>query len=341
MLILGVFILLILLFLLPFLPGVAELVRKEDCDPLFIPMDYTKDPRYFGKSFKHLIQQATEVLSADQEIHEVLLSKKEKLEIVELVSIPDGAEIDHLLYVKGNFSSGGHVRLTKEAYVMGDATVGPNNFNHALAADGNVKVNAGTQFLRWLDANGAIEILENCSLGISVSSGSKLCLARNCLFRRLYGMPIVTGNTARARVTALKRSFPPAESLPPELSFVRKKERFIEPGTIITHNTVFPQDVRIGSGCIFKGDIKSYGELVLEANVIIDGSVFADREIIIGRNANISGHIFSQKAVYICERTVISCPTTLKTIIGKKSVSIEQNVTIYGYVLTEGDGKIL
>jgi predicted acyltransferase (DUF342 family) len=89
------------------------------------------------------------------------------------------------------------------------------------------------------------------------------------------------------------------------------------------------------------GSPAPYGELVLEANVIIDGSVFADGEIIVGPNANISGHIFSQKAVYICERTVISCPTTLKTVIGKKSVSIEQNVTIYGYVLTEGDGKIL
>ena len=339
MLILGVFILLILLFLLPFLPGVAELVRKEDRDPLFIPMDYTKDPRYFGKSFKYLVQQATEGLSAGQEIHEVLLSKKEKLEVVELGNIPDGAEIDHLLYVKGNLSSGGHVRLKKEAYVMGDATVGSDNIIRALAADGNVEVNAGTQFLRWLDANRTIEILENCSLGISVSTGSKLCLARNCHFRRLYGMPIVTGNTERAPVTVLERSFPPAESLPPELSFVRKKERFIEPGTIITHNTVFPQDVRIGYGAIFKGDIKSYGELVLEANVIIDGNVFADGEIIIGRNANIRGHICSQKAVYICERTVISCPTTLKTIIGKKSVSIEQNVTIYGYVVTEGDGR--
>lgn len=341
MLILGVFTLLVLLFLLPFLPGIVELVRKEDGDPLFIPMDYIKDPRYFGKSFRHLIQQATEGLSAGPEIHDVLLSKKEKLDIVESADISDRAEIDHLLYVKGNLSSGNHARLLKEVYVTGDTTLGPNNIIHALASDGNVKVNANTQFQRWMDANGNIDILGNCNLGISVSSSSKLYLAKTCHFHRLYGMPIVTGNTAITPVTILQRSFPPGEPLPPELSFIRKKERVIEPGTIINHNTVFPQDVRIGCGCVFKGDIKSYGKLVLEEGVIIDGNVFADGDIIIGRSTNISGHVFTQKAVYICEQTVIGRSGRLKSIIGKKSISIEQNVTIYGYVVTEGDGRIV
>ena len=55
-----VFVLFIMLFFLPFLPGIAELVRKEDADPLYIAMDYIKDPRYFGKSFKELLHQATD-----------------------------------------------------------------------------------------------------------------------------------------------------------------------------------------------------------------------------------------------------------------------------------------
>ena len=341
MLILVVFILLIFLFLLPFLPGIAELVRKQDTDPLFISMSYVKDPRYFGKSFRRLIRHASEGLSAGPEIHDVLLSKKEKLQVVELGNIPDGAEINYLLYVKGSLSSGDRVRLIKEVYVTGDTSIGSNNVIRALAVDGNVRVGEGSQFERWLDASGAIDISKGCNLGISMSSSRTLCLAPNCQFRRLYGQPIVTSNNAITRRTVLERSVPRALLLPRQQSFIRRNEGVIEAHSIINSNTVFSQDVQIGCGCIFRADIKSYGKLVLEEDVRVDGNVFADGDILIGRGANIKGHIFSQGAVHICEQTVTSYPGAVKSIIAKKSIRIEQNVTIYGYVVTEGDGRIL
>jgi len=106
-------------------------------------------------------------------------------------------------------------------------------------------------------------------------------------------------------------------------------------------NIIFPQDVQIGYGSIFRGNMKSYGKLVLEHNVTVDGNVFADGDIIIGRGAIITGHVFSQKTVYISDGTVISCPDTIKSVIGKKSVRIEENVTIYVYVATEGEGSVV
>ena len=131
------------------------------------------------------------------------------------------------------------------------------------------------------------------------------------------------------------------ELLSPELSFVRIKDRTIPPGTIMGKNIVFPQDVQIGYGSILRGNIKSYGKLVLEDNVMIDGNLFADGDIIIGRGAIISGNVFSQKTVHISGGTVISRPDTIKSVIGKKSVRIEENVTIYGYVTTEGEGVVV
>jgi predicted acyltransferase (DUF342 family) len=131
------------------------------------------------------------------------------------------------------------------------------------------------------------------------------------------------------------------EHLPPELSFVRIKDRKLPPGTIMGKNIVFPQDVQIGCDSILRGNIKSYGKLVLEDNVIIDGNLFADGDIIIGRGARISGNIFSQKTIHVSGGTVISRPDAIKSVIGKKSVRIEENVTIYGYVATEGEGTIV
>jgi predicted acyltransferase (DUF342 family) len=336
-----VFVLFILLFFLPFLPGIIEMVRKEDADPLYIAMNYIKDPRYFGKSFKELLHHATDGFTAAPGIRDVQLSKKESLEITGSMDILAAEEVDHLLCVQGDLVSRGNAHFNKEVYVTGSASVGPNNIIQVLAVDGNVAIAADVQLNRWLDAEGDIDIGAGCNLGISASSGRKLHLAQNCIFRRLYGVPIVTGNNKITAMHHFKPPLPLSEPVPPELSFVRIKDHTVPPGTIIDKNVVFPQDVQIGYGSILRGNIKSYGKLVLEDNVTIDGNLFADGDIIIGRGAKISGHVFSQKTVHISGGTVISCPDTIKSVIGKKSVRIEENVTIYGYVTTEGEGVVV
>ncbi len=72
-----------LLFLImivyPFWPGYKEMKRGQDNDNLYIKKDYVKDPRYFGLSFRNLLEpflgQIRE-LSAGQTL-EIDLSKKE------------------------------------------------------------------------------------------------------------------------------------------------------------------------------------------------------------------------------------------------------------------------
>ena len=336
-----VFVLFIMLFFLPFLPGIAELVRKEDAEPLYIAMDYIKDPRYFGKSFKELLHQATDGFTSAPGIRDIQLSKKESLETTGSMDVLKAEEVDHLLCVQGDLVSRGNAQFQKEVFVTGDASMGPNNIIQVLAADGNVTIGADVQLKRWLDADGDIDIGAGCNLGISASSVRKLHLGRHCHFRRLYGIPIATGDNGATTRNHFESSLPPMEVLPPELSFVRIKDHTIPPGTIMGKNIIFPQDVQIGHGSIFRGNMKSYGKLVLEDNVTVDGNVFADGDIIIGRGAIITGHVFSQKTVYISDGTVISCPDTIKSVIGKKSVRIEENVTIYGYVTTEGEGMVV
>jgi predicted acyltransferase (DUF342 family) len=334
-----VFILFILLFALPFVPGILEMFIKKDADPLFIAMDYIKDPRYFGKSFKNILQTAATGLETGPELHDVTLSKKEKLQMSESINIPSEKKVDHLLYVQGNLASANGARFVQEVYVTKDAAIGPNNTVHVLAVDGNLTVASGTKFERWIDADGDIDIGANCNLGINASSGAKLFLTKNCVFRRLYGMPIATGNEKSPAYDY--KTMPQAQVLPPEMTFVRSEEQKLPPASIISTNMVFKQDIQIGYDSLIKGDIKCYGKLVLEENVSIDGNLFADGDIIIGRGANIRGNVFSQTTVLISAHSVISCPGLVKSIIGKKSVQIEPNVAIYGYVSTEGSGIIL
>jgi predicted acyltransferase (DUF342 family) len=334
-----VIILFIFLFLLPFLPGIIELFRKQDAEPLFIAMEYIRNPRYFGKSFKRLIHRATAGFTLSPGMRDVKLSKDEKVELTHSLNISADREINHMLYVIGKFVSGSNAKFNKEVYVIEDAVIGANNLIQAFAGDGNVKVEEGVQFHRWLDAEGDIVIDENCNLGISASSSSKLCVARNCIFRRLFGMPIVTGQNWITSIVDSIESTPLTESIHTRSSFMRRKDRDVPPETVFEDNVVFVNDVKIGKGCIFKGSIKCYGKLVLEENVTIYGNVFTDGDILIGWNARIIGHVFSQMSIHISGQTVISNPDKIKSVIGKKSVNIEEGVIIYGYVATEGEGN--
>lgn len=339
MLIWIVFILFILLLLLPFIPGILEIIKKEDSEPLFIAMDYTRNPRYFGKSFKMLLNRSTSGSALSPGFHDIKLSKNEKLEVTESVSIPDKTEMNHLLYVMGNLSSGCKAFFNKEVYVKGNAKIGPSNIIQALVGLGDVTVSEGTQFRRWIDADGNITIGENCDLGISVSSGDKINLARNCIFRRLYGMPIFTGPRNIDELQHNPETMFLDETSLTDISFARKKDNSVPSGAVIKNNTVFLGDVRIGAGACIKGTIKSYGNIFLEEGVMIYGNIFADGNILIGRNARINGHVFSQKSVFISEHSMISRPDKIKSIIGKKEIQIGPNVIIYGFISTEGFGK--
>jgi predicted acyltransferase (DUF342 family) len=341
MLIFLIFIFFIILFLLPFLPGIIELIRKEDAKPLFVSMDYIRNPRYFGKSFTRMIHRATAGFTFSPGIRDIQLSKSERVELTNSIDIPANKELNHMLYVIGKLASGDHVQFNKEVYATDDVSIGPDNMIQALAGDMKVTIAEGVKFNRWLDAEGDIEIGAKCNLGISVSSGSMLFLSSNCIFRRLYGMPIATGHSGLTAMDLPEPTSPPYKMLPNGLSFIRRHDSSISAGTIIYDDVVFPQDVRIGQGATFKGHIKSYGKIVIEDDVIIEGNVFADGDIIIGRNARIGGHVFSQMSITISGRTIISRPERIKSVIGKKSISIERDVTIYGYVATEGNGRTL
>ena len=311
-----VFFLLLLMFLLPFLPGMRELVKKEDADPLFIPMDYKRNPRYFGTSFRGILRRGMEGLSGEPGFYDTVLSKKEKLEITLSSRIASGEKRERILLVKGKLFSGSHVHFQKEILVTNNAAIGPHNVLQALASDGNVEISEGTVFHRWLDAEGDIQIDENCILGISVSSGSSLLLSRNCVFRRLYGMPIITG-----KPPDISKCFDQTPPYPSDRSFIRCNDRYLPTGTIMPNHVVFSQGIKIGPKSIIGGNIKSYGDIVLEEGATIYGNVIADGSVFVGRNVSVRGHIFSQNGITISRGTIISRPDRIKSVINQHRIA--------------------
>ena len=184
------FVLLAILFVLPFVPGAREIRRKEDAAPLFINMNYCKDPRYFAVSFRKLMLKSIGDMPAG--LHAVTLSKQETVQISNDARNIAGAVTDNILYSRNDLESGNGATFKKEVYARGNAIIGESNRLQALACDGDLHVRKGTHFLRWLDAEGNVKIDEECHLGISATCRGELSIAGKCNFARLYGYPVVT-----------------------------------------------------------------------------------------------------------------------------------------------------
>lgn len=331
-----IFLVFFILLLIPFIPGIIELLRPKDALPLFINMDYSKDPRYFCRSFKKMLKN---VIPADASsgIREVTLSKNEKVEIAHSKRILVGEEVNHILFIIGDLVSEDKARFNKEVYVKGDAVIGSNNTLRALACDGRLSISSKMKIIRWIDAEGMVEVNDNCNLGISASSGDEFRIGKGCRFRRLYGMPITTYSANDND----HGHCPGKEEISDNTGIVNKDRLIIPPITRVEKDIIVKKDLQVMRGALVLGNIKTYRDLIIEEDVNISGNLFSDGDIEIGEGTTISGDIFSQGTITIKKRVRIGNAGKIKSVIGNKGIILGQNVMIYGYIMTEGSGIVV
>jgi len=334
--ILFIFLAFIILLLIPFIPVIVELLRPKDALPLFIRMDYSKEPRYFGRSFKNILKNSVPA-DASPGIREVKLSRDEKVEIARSRRIGIGENVDHILYINGDLVSEDKARLNKEVYVNGNASIGSMNTLRAIACEGRLSLSSNVSIVRWADAEGKVEAGDSCNLGISISSGDELRVGRGCRFKRLYGIPIITYSRDD---NAIGRHFATRE-VSDDAWIVDKDCMIVPPLTKVEGNLIVKKRLEVRKECVFVGSIKTYGDLTLEEGVRISGNIFSDGDIEIGENTTISGDVFSQGAIIIKKKARIGTPKEIKSVIGKMGITLGQDVIIYGYLMTEGSGMVI
>jgi predicted acyltransferase (DUF342 family) len=325
-----------MLLLLPFIPGIVELRRPRDAGPLFIDMEYTKDPRYFGKSFKGIMKKLARS-DVGLGMSSVSLSRREVIQVSHTQRVNKGKQFNHVLCIIGDIVTAEKVCFRKEIYVTGKATIGAKNMVRAIASDGKVFLDRKTTVLRWIDAEESIEVREGCDLGINISCGGEVRIARDCKFKRLYGFPVVTcavGDEGVWKYDDVERAFNSTRTIGEGVFRV-------SPGSRIEKDLIVKNNLRISKNSLVAGNIKTYGELMIEEDVKISGNVFSEGNIRIGQNTMVGGDIFSQGSVIIDRNSQIGNPGKWKSVIGKSAVMLGSDVRVYGYILTEGSGIIL
>jgi acyl-[acyl carrier protein]--UDP-N-acetylglucosamine O-acyltransferase len=326
-------------FVWPFIGGWREMIVASDATPLFINMDYLKDPRYFAISFRRFFKNFLNDENLQPGIYELKFSKPEKVEVLESGAVLSGREVAMIAYARRDLATASDMVFTKEIYVRGNVSIGQNNDLRALVCDGDVSLADRTVLRRWLDAEGNIRAGRDCNLGVSLTSAKECRIAVGCLFRRLYGAPVRVGGFPKKNPVQMAgaqtetRIFPPADE-------GRELEE-IWPYTENQFSVITPHNLKIGASSRILGHVKTYGNLTVEDNVLITGNVFAEGDIFIGRFSQVAGDVFAQGGVTIGENAQIGRPGRVKSVVGNQAVAMAGGAAVYGYVTTEGDGRAL
>ena len=331
---------------LPFLPGTIELLAPTDNKPLSVKMDYSRNARYFGWSFRKILKDSLKKTEFKNNTAEIRLSSGlEKIEMMYSDFDSDKKNLDHILFISGNLITEYANNFNKEIYVEGNASFRHNNIIRAAAINKDVEISGNSKIIRWLDVNGGIRAGENTYLGISASCGETFQLSKGCTFRRLFGHPILTlkdSSSVDYGLTDSERMDINNTSISTYFNKIINEDIIYDEPTVINGNLITNGKLEINNEFTINGSIKASGNITIKTvkNVNILGNIISDSIIRMAGNIKVDGNIFSQEEIDL-EGVDVGNINEIKSVIAKKKLTLGKNVTIYGFVLTEGIGTVV
>jgi len=332
-----------LIIILPLIPGIIESFSPEDNQPLQINMDYSKDIHYFDNSFREML---TELIDIEKPgVQEVTFHDDKPLEEVHVISNGDTENISyedmkHIMVLTNDLMANAKGDFRREIYVKGNTTIGPNSKIRAIVGDRHISFDEGCQVQRWIGCPGEIKIEKNCNLGIRAVCDEQMTISERCIFKSIYGLPIVIGKGAW-------NSEPPKFDLrqKPTLEEDTNDYKFKSKWTNIPANSKINKNILakkrglvIGEKSIIKGNVSASGKIILKKEVVVEGNLFAEGDIIIHKDSIVKGNIYSLKTIKIKNNVKTGTHPDKNYIIAKKELEVGSYVNIYGNV--RGDLKV-
>lgn len=321
----------VLMMVLPFVPGWLEMRRKKDIRHLYINGDFVRNPRYFSTSFKQKLL-GTGSLSILKEEQEVMLSKKEIL--IQADKLTAGQKkFENLVFFNQQPELLPGSVFHKEIYARQNIQFPEETLLRAAACEENCRLGKSSRVIRWIDAERQMEIAENCQLDLSATAGEHLLIASGCRFRRLYA-PMIDIQGGASRLQQMMEIAGTQDGL-------QRDVNHIEAGQVLGGNVVAKGDFTLHEGAVLVGSLKVYGDLLLEEGSQIQGNVFGEKRIrLLGGNW-IRGSIFSQGRIEAGPGCIFGHADAVESVVARNGIVFSSHTTVYGFVLTEGEGSIL
>ncbi len=331
---------------IPYVPSVVELYRPLDDKPLFINLEYRRNPRYFSKSFRDKILKMQSRRTDGQDgLAAGKLSREESVEYADCLDVGEREKVAELVCLSGDLTMGEEAALENDAFVRGSARLGPHCRLRAMAVNGMAELGPGVVVERWLDAEKRLLIGDGCDLGVICSSGGLIELGKDVSFHRLYGAQIRTAGANGPR-PSFKRPAASAHgngdrllrTIADELDYYGSDHTVLADGRV-EQSIVVRGHLHAMENAILLGSVRVHGNARFGRNVTVVGNVFCDGSALFAENCTVLGNVFSQKEIRAGAGCTFGSAGGVKSVIAKKNVLLGPAVVIYGYVACEGRGR--
>lgn len=355
------FVLVVALTVLPFVPAILEWRRKTDAEPLAVAYASAVDVRHFANGFRNYIS-----------IHlGGVLEMCRQRGLTERGTMDDGTPYTvvgdgdaTLLTMDENMArashhviaSSGHLLLPErtmflpEVYADGTVRGGEGNIYRAVLAEEDIQLGRHSVCLRWLHAARTITALSGSALFGRASADQAMRLERGCRFERLNAPRVefcyraeagefAGGSTYNEQAMLRPRDLPNRVDVKAGRWLVAG-DLEIPAGKIVRADLVATGALRVGPGAHVVGNIKSHGDIHLKRGVEVDGSVVGARGIVFDAGCRIYGPVMAERWIRARWGTVFGTATRPTTITAEK-IEVEPGVVAHGTVWAHVDGRVV
>lgn len=356
------------LYLLPLLPGLLELFRPTDVEPLRVSQEYDSDPFFFANGFKNYIDRNFTDLTATQNFNGNLADGTQ-YQLVNEKGVPNlDASIGATRLILSNHSlalPAGEMFET-EIFSKQNIATGERSHFRALMSEQTLHIRDHSTVLRWAHSEGDMVVGRHSNLFGRATSKQSILLNEGVHFERLYA-PIIL-STSRAK---LADATPNVERTTltelPDVK-IQSGRRWVLNGHLdFPANHFFDGDIvsgttaAIGDNSHIKGSIKinAHDDVVYHLqntgviarsgkksargaigdNVTIDGSVVSSHDLTIGQNCKIMGPVIAEGLLIIGAGTTIGSPEYPTTVTAPQII-IETGCVIYGTLWATESGLV-
>lgn len=328
----------LLMLIFPIYVGTKAVRHKSK--PLFIQQSNTRDPRYFAESFKKIFDSAWESYDGSGILS---LTRDEEVIEADKVELSPDELCESLVYAENNnFTPNEGVIFEKEIYTKRNARLENIPMVRAIACRGDLVLGNGTRVIRWADAEGTLIAHNDCDLGLSTTSATKLLVGENCSFRRLYAPDIWLGQNNEEfdidKNVAMPEEVVISSEIIRNIKYV--DDDIVNEKGILLNTIITKHDITVFENFVVQGHIRSHKGVKIDSNVLVHGNIFAEGDIFIGRNAIVLGVVFTQENIYVDDGAIVGQPNKIKSVVARGNIEFGHNCRVYGYISAERTGRI-
>ena len=353
--VLSFFVLLLVLLILPFVPGILEIRRKQDAQPLRVNRDYEVNIHYFANRFRDYIKTHFSRELAD--VHGQAQTSQGELEdgsryclqgrkaAIAFDQAERHAQVSNRLFIaSADLALPGAMTYLNELYAGGSITGADEDIYRAMLAGTDIALGRDSMLLRWMHAGGDIRVANGCILYGRVSADKRIVLARQSRFRRLNAPQILFGDKDPPIATVPECREIKPEDLSVEVDVAAGRwliegDLELADNSCIRANLVVTGTLRLGNNCVIHGSIKSHKPLHINPGCAIHGSVVSMQDIHIESGSSLKGPLISEAQIHIAANCRIGS-NPLPTTITAEEIHIQADCLAHGSVWARSAGTV-